>query len=258
MAASTEVNMRNISTPESLQFWDGKWTELDEGKVPGWQLDTHNPTLAEIDGKPFVKEGDKTVAISGRVLVPLCGATIDLKWLADFEDVTEVVGIEISQTGCEMFFKDHDLKPTLSEDGTIYKAGKITMHKIDMLLFEDQEKFDFIFDRASLIALEHCYREKYCDIMKKVLKDDGDYVLMGMLYSRDGPFPGPPRIIHDAEVKSLFEDTKLFSFIEKLGPDGPCHNFPMLKAVGKEVPNKPGVFFFNGSVPSKAVWHMRH
>ena len=262
------IERKSRTSIAELDDWHSKWTSLKDGALPGWHLSGTNPSLVTIDGEPFVKENDRTIPIRGRVLVPLCGATDDMQYLSNFDAVTEVVGVEISERAIDVFFKAHSLTPNIeplsksstsngSSDGCVYVSGKIKIFKMDMLLFADSEKFDFIWDRASLMAIDPCYRSKYCQVMESCLKGAGDYVVVGIEYP-EGPFTGPPRMIHDRQIKECFEDSKLFETIDKLGPDGPIHPFPRIDMVGKEVPGRPGVLYFNGRMPSMALWLMRH
>ena len=55
---------------DKLEYWGGKW-ENDEAK---WQLTEVHPRLQQYRDKLLRQSTD-------RIFVPLCGKTLDLKWL---------------------------------------------------------------------------------------------------------------------------------------------------------------------------------
>ncbi|MDP6963217.1 MAG: thiopurine S-methyltransferase, partial [Planctomycetota bacterium] len=68
----------------NTKYWKQRWAD---GRT-GWHRDDVNPHLIEY----WSRLG---VASSSKVLVPLCGQSLDLHWLAD--QGHEVVGVEASE-----------------------------------------------------------------------------------------------------------------------------------------------------------------
>src|SRR5690606_16820123 len=60
-----------------------------------------------------------------RVLVPLCGKSLDMVWIA--EQGHQVLGVELSQLAIEQFMAEHKLQPKVKTTalGTHYAAGNI-------------------------------------------------------------------------------------------------------------------------------------
>jgi len=81
-----------------LSTWNSKW----KTKATGWHKSSVNCYLMNHYDKINLKQ------MPARVLVPLCGKTLDMKWLYDLGH--HVVGIE----GCDIpiteFFNDHCMK----------------------------------------------------------------------------------------------------------------------------------------------------
>ncbi len=123
------------------KFWQGRW---ERGEI-GWHQTEVEPALvAWYSARP-----------RGRIFVPLCGKSLDLKWLLD--EGHDVVGCERSSTACEAFFREHEIVPDVTPDGPfqIYRAPSITLFGGDFFdLTADQlGEVDAVYDRAALIAL---------------------------------------------------------------------------------------------------------
>ena len=79
------------------ETWLDRW---QEGRI-GWH---------EASGNVSLKNHWRT---SGRrVLVPLCGKSVDLRWLA--EQGNEVVGVELSAIAVEAFFAEQELEDSIA------------------------------------------------------------------------------------------------------------------------------------------------
>ena len=94
------------------------------------------------------------------VLVPLCGKSVDMLWLA--EQGNEVTGVEVSDIAAREFFADNDLRYERFADGTRYRANglPITIVCGDYFAFQDCG-FDAHFDRGALVAMPHEQRPRY-------------------------------------------------------------------------------------------------
>ena len=75
-----------------MAFWEGRWA-TDQ---IGWHRAVHNDMMVEHWPAIGAPEGCE-------VLVPLCGKTLDMHWLA--EQGHAVVGLELVEQGVKAFFE---------------------------------------------------------------------------------------------------------------------------------------------------------
>lgn len=179
-------------------FWRDKWKEPEQGFN---QLRPH-PSLP----KQFPKLGK-----GARVLVPLCGKSIDMIWLA--EQGYSVTGIELVEDAVEDFFKEHQLSFNKSTRGELvfYQAQDkdITIIAGDFFAFEpsasDAGPFDALYDRAALVALPEPMRAEYTNHCLELLREDARIHLVVFDYDT-GVKEGPPFSIPEAKVRELWGD----------------------------------------------------
>ncbi len=99
----------------------------------------------------------------GRVLVPLCGKSKDLLWLA--ARGFHVVGIELSSIAVKTFFEENNLKPKKTRCGnfTVWRYGRICIFCGDFFILKKLNlgRIDAIYDRAALSALPGTMRKPY-------------------------------------------------------------------------------------------------
>ncbi|WP_258879706.1 universal stress protein, partial [Pseudomonas aeruginosa] len=85
-------------------FWHARWAN----NQIGFHLDEINPYLMRHLSRLRLQAGE-------RILVPLCGKTLDLAWLA--AQGLEVLGVELSEKAVSDFFEEHDLRPEIDQLG---------------------------------------------------------------------------------------------------------------------------------------------
>ena len=86
---------------------DGWLTRWQEGRIQ-FHVDKVNPILDRYVDR-LLPEG------FGRVLVPLCGKSVDLGWLVDRGH--EVVGVELAEKAVEDLFRELGRNPTITTPG---------------------------------------------------------------------------------------------------------------------------------------------
>ncbi|XP_054969186.1 thiopurine S-methyltransferase isoform X3 [Pan paniscus] len=146
-----------------------------------------------------------------RVFFPLCGKAVEMKWFADRGH--SVVGVEISELGIREFFTEQNLsyseEPITEIPGTkVFKSssGNISLYccSIFDLPRTNIGKFDMIWDRGALVAINPGDRKCYADTMLSLLGKKFQYLLCVLSYDPT-KHPGPPFYVPHAEIERLFD-----------------------------------------------------
>ena len=144
-------------------------------------------------------------AVRGRtVLVPLCGKTLDMLWLA--QRGHEVVGVELVEAAVLEFFSDNQLGYSVSEVAAMrcYRAEQQTISIYVGDFFEFAEAwagaaFDSLFDRGALVALPPEIRPAYVAACKHTLVEQPGGLLISFEYDQR-QMQGPPFSVDAAEL----------------------------------------------------------
>lgn len=176
-------------------FWLTRW-QNDE---LGWQLEQPHPLLQQAPA--WWLQG-------GPVLVPLCGKSPDLHFLAK---TAPVVGAELSQRACEDFFAEAGLSPH-SEDlppFRRYQYDNLCLWQGDFFALTAAQvtSCQRIYDRAALIALPARMRQTYVNQLRTLLPQ-AQLLLISLEYP-PGEKQGPPFSVPDDEVRRLFSDCQI-------------------------------------------------
>ena len=154
--------------------------------------------------------------VGSRVLVPLCGKTLDMHWLA--AQGHRVLGIELSPMAIEQFFAEAGLTPQRhsSRHGDHYSAGPIEIICGDAFALDAGLLADIagVYDRAALIALPPPLRQHYRDTLYAQLPIGCQGVLITLEYPQDEK-QGPPFSVEEAEVLRLFATPWQASLLER-------------------------------------------
>ena len=125
-----------------------------------------------------------------RVLVPMCGKTVDLLWLE--EQGNDVVGVELSEIAVLAFFEENGIEYEPVEHSLPgYRAvgRQITLYCGDYFDFTDGP-FDAHYDRGALIALHADLRSRYAQHTSSLLVEDAAQLVITVEYDQavcDGP-----------------------------------------------------------------------
>lgn len=193
------------------QFWINAW---NEGKTNFHQKD-FNAKLLEFFPQLNPQKGQK-------ILVPLCGKTKDLVWLAS--QGLDVHGVELYERPVSEFFIENNLTPekTQEKDFIQYKSRNITISAGDFFNLNYQTEYDLIYDRASLVALPAEMRKEYAKLITKVIRKGGKILLIVYEYDQS-KMEGPPFSITEQEIKNLYGDHFDIKLLESKRPanEGP-------------------------------------
>ena len=176
------------------EFWQARWSRSEIG----FHLSEVNPYLQRYWPALGLLEG-------ARVLVPLCGKSLDLAWLAG--QGYQVTGVELAQRAVEDFFAEHELQPVISEVGAFrhYQAGNVEIYCGDFFALTAQQLAGCaaLYDRAALIALPEPMRERYVAHLTQILPAGCQGLLVTLDYDQ-AHMEGPPFAVADDEVQRLF------------------------------------------------------
>ncbi len=133
-----------------------------------WELGGFHTSFHRKDIHPYVLQYMSPDKIEGKnILVPLCGKTIDLLYLAQYAN--KVIGVELVEEAIHQFFYENNLQVTRPDD-TTYISGNITIYCRDFMALTPEETgpVDWILDRASLVALPGDMRMAYIQTIERL------------------------------------------------------------------------------------------
>ena len=146
------------------------------------------------------------LARDSTVLVPLCGKSRDMRWLAQLGH--HVVGVELCEAAVQEFFEESKVQPTVDQQGSFqrYAADNVELLVGDFfaLTAEDVQEVAGVYDRAALVALPPEMRRDYVNLLAEIVPAKVQTLLMTFEYRR-GDREGPPFSIDRDAVKSLFD-----------------------------------------------------
>ena len=162
-----------------------------------------------------------------RVLVPLCGKTVDMKFLAQNDSVEEVYGVDGILKSLEMFTAENPELMIQSVEGTDHfnrlSGNGISLLRGDFFALNkdelDDKSVDVVWDRASLVAIKPELRGEYLETVRKVIKPGG-VILLVTVDRREGTeeakLRGPPFSVNEEDLHSLYGTLPWIESIEKL------------------------------------------
>lgn len=175
------------------KFWQERWAR----NQIGFHLPEVNPYLLRY--WPSL-----TLAQGAKVLVPLCGKSLDLMWLAS--NGYHVLGVELSEQAVDAFFREQNLTPRITWHGVfkVYQADLIEIWCGDFFALDAGALADCtaLYDRAALIALPPLMRAQYAEQLNSLLRPDCQGLLITLDYDQTQK-AGPPFAVTDDEVKVL-------------------------------------------------------
>ncbi|MBD8100084.1 thiopurine S-methyltransferase [Pseudomonas fluorescens] len=175
------------------KFWQERWAR----NQIGFHLPEVNPYLQRHWPQLGLADGAK-------VLVPLCGKSLDLVWLAS--QGYHVMGVELSEQAVETFFNEQGLAPQISRRGDfkVYRTSLIEVWCGDIFDLDAQAVADCsgLYDRAALIALPPLMRAQYAERLNALLGRGAKGLLVTLDYDQVQK-AGPPFAVSDEEVRVL-------------------------------------------------------
>ncbi|MEZ4294715.1 MAG: hypothetical protein R3B70_07040 [Polyangiaceae bacterium] len=183
------------------QFWLDSW-KLGGSKTSFHRRDIHPYALTYL---PPAKLAGK------RVLVPLCGKTLDMAYFR--EHAAHVIGVEIAEDAIFQFFAEQHI-PVVREDHR-FEARRLTIlcKSFFDLTRADVGHIDIVYDRAALVALPLPMRTRYIEKIEELLPPGGQQLINTLEY---GPLLAePPFSIPPDEVRSYYGATHDIEHLEQ-------------------------------------------
>ena len=171
-------------------FWQARWAQ---GQI-GFHLQEVNPYLQQ-------HWPSLSIAPGSQVLVPLCGKSLDMAWLAG--QGLRVLGVELAERAVEDFFAEQGLQPEVEQQGVLrlYRAAGVEIYCGDFFIVQAEHVAGCtaLYDRAALIALPETMRARYVEHLAAILPGNCRGLLVSLEYAQE-EMSGPPFSVSQAEI----------------------------------------------------------
>lgn len=187
------------------EFWLERW---DSNQI-GFHQPAANPLLARhwpLLGVPEAKS----------VFVPLCGKSLDMRWLASCGH--HVFGVEWSASAIESYYEEGNEVPDRegdfyldryhSESTTIYCGDFINLATLDIW------GTGAVYDRGALVALPPALRARYADHLQRIVPEHAKMLLITLEYDQS-KVAGPPFSVTAQEVEQLYAERCTITLLEE-------------------------------------------
>lgn len=199
-------------------FWRERWTQ---GQIGFHQGEYNRHLLRYVD---TLHEGP------ARVLVPLSGKTKDLTLLT--ERGHEVVAVELVEQAAADYFHERGVPLSRSVQGgyPVLAGAGVEAHVADFFAVDPETvgPFDWIFDRAALVALPPEMRASYVPHLVRFIEPGGKILLLTFAYDQDR-MSGPPFSVPDDEVRARLSP---FGDLERLEHEELIEKLPRFQKAG--------------------------
>ena len=176
------------------EFWLERW----QSNQIGFHRSDTNPLLVKYWPSAGVTKGSA-------VFVPLCGKSLDMRYLAGLGH--PVVGVELSSAAIEAYFEEAGQTADRVDwfYGSCFKGADTTVYCGD---FFDISTVDIlgvrgVYDRGALVALPPTLRARYVDHLLRVIPEHAHVLLITLEYDQT-KIDGPPFSVPRDEVEALF------------------------------------------------------
>lgn len=175
------------------EFWLDRWSRGQVG-------------FHRTEAEPFlVKYWSRVAPRNGRVLVPLCGKSLDLAWISD--QGQPVLGVELSAIAIESFCMENGLPAQRRQlpDHDLYETPRLTLFRGDFFALTPAEcgTIAAVYDRAALISWSSELRKEYVEHLASLTPLGAPVLLISMEYPQE-QMTGPPFSVNRDEIERLY------------------------------------------------------
>lgn len=185
-------------------FWKKRW---ERGQIGFHRNEVH----------PLLERHMERLGGGVRVLVPLAGKTVDLRYLG--EHGYEVVGVELVEEAVQDFFSEAGWSASIdtSKGYPVYRGQGVELQVTDFLLTTPRQlgPIRAVYDRASLVALPPAMRARYAAHMASLLPKGATVLMITVDYDVQ-EMSGPPFSVPPAEVEAIFGGPFEVSVLESM------------------------------------------
>jgi len=176
------------------EFWHNRWRD----SLIAFHKEHANHYLEKYFDTLGLADGDE-------VLVPLCGKSVDMRWLRDRG--CTVTGVELSNIAVRDFFNEQGIAASRGEDGAfqILEGEGIKLLCGDFFALDGTHAANIsaVYDRAALVALPGELRVGYVDHLLSLLAPGVPVLLLTFEYPAH-EIDGPPFSVNEAQVRGLY------------------------------------------------------
>ncbi|PAU95144.1 hypothetical protein CK503_02795 [Aliifodinibius salipaludis] len=177
-----------------ISYWQSRWRKGNTG----WHMDTVYPPLPTLWSRLGIKS-------DARVLVPLCGKSLDLLWLAKHSET--VTGVDVSPKALHQVMQQHN-EPFVQDSShgfTIYRSDSLELWEGDFVKLPVTQipPQDLIYDKASIIALPPEQRPHHAKKIIDLCNTDTQILIQTFEYNQS-EMNGPPFSVDEQELQKLF------------------------------------------------------
>ncbi len=174
-------------------FWHQKWQNNDIG----FHQSEVNPLLVKFFSELSLIQG-------ARILLPLCGKTLDIAWLQAHG--YRVVGVELSEMAVQQLFEELGVEAQVATVGPFkhYRTPGIDIFVGDFFAMTPEilGPVNAVYDRAALVALPAEMRARYASQLIAVTRC-APQLLISYSYDQE-QMAGPPFSVTNQEIKALY------------------------------------------------------
>lgn len=189
------------------QFW-----------VESWNVGGTKTSFHRRDVHPYLLKHFSPATLHGkRILVPLCGKTVDMAYFR--EHAAAVIGVELVETAIHQFFAEQALPYT--QCGNRFEAERLTVICGDFFSLTRAHvgPIDLVYDRASLVALPLPMRMQYIHKINELLPVGSQQFINTLEYAP--LLSEPPFSITPEEVSHYYGANHAIQHLE--APELPEH-----------------------------------
>ncbi|MBB3190822.1 thiopurine S-methyltransferase [Halomonas cerina] len=190
--------------------WLKRWRE---GRI-GFHRDATHPALVRHWPALGIKPGTK-------VLVPLCGKSLDMRWLARHDH--PVLGIELAETAIQCFLAEGQGEVSRYRQAgfSVWRQGSVELWCGDFFHFhiEQAAEIGAFYDRAALIALPEATRQRYAFHLAQLIPPGSRGLLISLTRAPGDEGRGPPFGVAAEEVRELLTPNFVVTHLEDGEPE---------------------------------------